>query len=58
MSVLQMDMITLAEHIMEATPDRIKQENFVATETETTTEKMEGSADISLLTGFLGDVER
>ncbi|XP_046882493.1 calmodulin-binding transcription activator 1-like [Hypomesus transpacificus] len=55
---LQMDMITLAEHIMEATPDRIKQENFVATETETTTEKMEGSADISLLAGFLGDVER
>ena len=58
MYVLQMDMITLAEHIMEATPDRIKQENFVATETETTTEKMEGSADISLLAGFLGDVER
>ncbi|KAM6980784.1 calmodulin-binding transcription activator 1 [Aplochiton taeniatus] len=55
---LQTDMMTLAEHMMEATPNRIKQENFVTMETDTSPEKVGVGSDISLLAGYLGDVER
>ena len=57
--VLQMNMMMLAEHIMEATPDRIKQEGFVATETETSPPETVGvSGDVSWLASYIGDVER
>ncbi|CDQ98277.1 unnamed protein product, partial [Oncorhynchus mykiss] len=56
---LQMNMMMLAEHIMEATPDRIKQEGFVATETETSPPETVGvSGDVSWLASYIGDVER
>lgn len=54
-----MNMMMLAEHIMEATPDRIKQEGFVATETETSPPETVGvSGDVSWLASYIGDVER
>uniref|UniRef100_A0A8C8BXV0 Calmodulin-binding transcription activator 1 n=1 Tax=Oncorhynchus tshawytscha TaxID=74940 RepID=A0A8C8BXV0_ONCTS len=56
--VLQMNMMMLAEHIMEATPDRIKQEGFVATETETSPPETVGvSGDVSWLASYIGDVD-
>ncbi|KAK6319149.1 hypothetical protein J4Q44_G00103600 [Coregonus suidteri] len=56
---LQMNMMMLAEHIMEATPDRIKQEAFVATDTETSSPEADGvSGDVSWLASYIGDVER
>uniref|UniRef100_A0A4W5K1W3 Calmodulin-binding transcription activator 1 n=1 Tax=Hucho hucho TaxID=62062 RepID=A0A4W5K1W3_9TELE len=55
---LQMNMMMLAEHIMEATPDRIKQEGFVATETETSPPETVGvSGDVSWLASYIGDVD-
>uniref|UniRef100_A0A6Q2Y2T7 Calmodulin-binding transcription activator 1 n=1 Tax=Esox lucius TaxID=8010 RepID=A0A6Q2Y2T7_ESOLU len=56
MDDLQVNMMTLAEHIIEATPDRIKRDNFVP---------MDGvpldttgvSSTMSWLASYLGDVE-
>ncbi|KAF6107795.1 calmodulin binding transcription activator 1 [Phyllostomus discolor] len=59
MDDIQVNMMTLAEHIIEATPDRIKQENFVPMEpsalerTETTTI----SSTMSWLASYLADVD-
>ncbi|XP_030632892.1 calmodulin-binding transcription activator 1 [Chanos chanos] len=54
---LQMNMITLAEHIIEATPDRIKRENFVATDTATLDSEGVNST-LSWLASYLGDAEK
>jgi hypothetical protein len=43
----------LADHIMEVSPDRMKQESSVTMETDAA---MEGIN--SLLAGYLGDIER
>ncbi|XP_032250468.1 calmodulin-binding transcription activator 1 isoform X12 [Halichoerus grypus] len=60
MDDIQVNMMTLAEHIIEATPDRIKQESFVPTEpsalerADTTTI----SSTMSWLARYLADVDR
>lgn len=53
--VLQMDITMLADHIMEASTGRLKQE---AMETETDSGKVGISSDVRLLSGYLGEVER
>lgn len=53
--VLQMDITMLADHIMEASPGRLKQETM---ETETDSGKVGISRDVRLLSGYLGEVER
>lgn len=50
-------MITLAEHIIEATPDRIKSENFEATESAPL-DSVEVNSTMSWLATYLGDAER
>ncbi|CAL8356824.1 unnamed protein product [Gadus morhua 'NCC'] len=50
---LQADIMMLADHIMEVSPDRMKQESSVTMETDAA---MEGIN--SLLAGYLGDIER
>ncbi|XP_071385002.1 calmodulin-binding transcription activator 1-like [Centroberyx affinis] len=55
---LQMDMTMLADHIMEASSGRIKQEASVTMETETVPGKVGISSDVRLLSGYLGDLER
>ncbi|KAL0978454.1 hypothetical protein UPYG_G00170610 [Umbra pygmaea] len=56
---LQMNMMTLAEHIMEATPDRIKQEGSVTKENNTPSPRSVGvSGDVSWLASYISDVER
>ncbi|XP_029989738.1 LOW QUALITY PROTEIN: calmodulin-binding transcription activator 1-like [Sphaeramia orbicularis] len=52
---LQMDITMLADHIMEASASRLKQE---AMETETDSGKLGISSDVRLLSGYLGEVER
>ncbi|KAJ8258735.1 hypothetical protein COCON_G00177470 [Conger conger] len=56
MDDLQVNMMTLAEHIIEATPERIKRENFVATETAPL-DSAGVSNTMSWLASYLGDVE-
>lgn len=52
-------MMTLAEHIIEATPERIKRENFVPVETPLTerTESAAISTSMSWLASYLADVD-
>ncbi|KAJ8400262.1 hypothetical protein AAFF_G00399560 [Aldrovandia affinis] len=52
----KVNMMTLAEHIIEATPERIKRENFVATETAPL-DSAGVSNTMSWLASYLGDVE-
>ncbi|XP_031695187.1 calmodulin-binding transcription activator 1-like isoform X1 [Anarrhichthys ocellatus] len=52
---LQMDITMLADHIMEASTCRLKQEDM---ETETDSSKVGISSDVKLLSGYLGEVER
>ncbi|XP_062842383.1 calmodulin-binding transcription activator 1-like isoform X1 [Trichomycterus rosablanca] len=54
---LQVNMMTLAEHIIEATPDRIKSENFVATESGPL-DNVDVNSSMSWLATYLGDAER
>ncbi|TSU49989.1 Calmodulin-binding transcription activator 1 [Bagarius yarrelli] len=54
---LQLNMMTLAEHIIEATPDRIKSENFVAEESAPLG-SLEVNSTMSWLATYLGDAER
>ncbi|XP_027024704.2 calmodulin-binding transcription activator 1-like isoform X1 [Tachysurus fulvidraco] len=54
---LQLNMMTLAEHIIEATPDRIKSENFEATESAPL-DSVEVNSTMSWLATYLGDAER
>uniref|UniRef100_A0A667XRR8 Calmodulin-binding transcription activator 1 n=1 Tax=Myripristis murdjan TaxID=586833 RepID=A0A667XRR8_9TELE len=58
LSFQNMDMTMLADHIMEASSGRIKQEASVTMETETVPGKVGISSDVRLLSGYLGDVER
>ncbi|XP_036917949.1 calmodulin-binding transcription activator 1 isoform X2 [Sturnira hondurensis] len=59
MDDIQVNMMTLAEHIIEATPDRIKQENFVPMESPTLerTETTTISSTMSWLASYLADVD-
>lgn len=50
-----MDITMLADHIMEASTGRLKQE---AMETETEPRRLGISSDVRLLSGYLGEVER
>ncbi|XP_069567045.1 calmodulin-binding transcription activator 1-like isoform X2 [Brachyistius frenatus] len=52
---LQMDITMLADHIMEASTGRLKQE---AIETEIESGRVGISSDVRLLSGYLGEVER
>ncbi|XP_040014519.1 calmodulin-binding transcription activator 1-like [Xiphias gladius] len=52
---LQMDITMLADHIMEASTGRLKQD---AMETETDSGKVGISSDVRLLSSYLGEVER
>lgn len=55
----QVNMMTLAEHIIEATPDRIKRENFVPMESPLV-ERTDGAAistTMSWLASYLADVD-
>ncbi|ETE60940.1 Calmodulin-binding transcription activator 1, partial [Ophiophagus hannah] len=57
----QVTMMTLAEHIIEATPERIKQENFVPAEEASQAERTESAAigtSMSWLASYLADVDR
>ncbi|XP_072569495.1 calmodulin-binding transcription activator 1 isoform X6 [Paramormyrops kingsleyae] len=56
MDDLQVNMMTLAEHIIEATPERIKRENFVAMET-VPMDSTGISTTMSWLASYLGDME-
>ncbi|XP_058530677.1 calmodulin-binding transcription activator 1 [Ochotona princeps] len=60
MDDLQVNMMTLAEHIIEATPDRIKQENFVPTESSALerTDPASISSTMSWLATYLADADR
>ncbi|XP_077060173.1 calmodulin-binding transcription activator 1 isoform X5 [Siphateles boraxobius] len=51
-----MNMMTLAEEVIEATSDRIKRENFVAS--DTTLDGVGVSSNMSWLASYLGDAER
>ncbi|XP_054857669.1 calmodulin-binding transcription activator 1 [Eublepharis macularius] len=59
MDDLQVTMMTLAEHIIEATPERIKRENFVPMETPLVerTESAAISTSMSWLASYLADVD-
>ncbi|XP_053136642.1 calmodulin-binding transcription activator 1 isoform X4 [Hemicordylus capensis] len=59
MDDLQVTMMTLAEHIIEATPERIKRENFVPMETPLAerTESAAISTSMSWLASYLADVD-
>ncbi|XP_041639378.1 calmodulin-binding transcription activator 1-like isoform X2 [Cheilinus undulatus] len=52
---LQMDITMLADHILEASTDRLKQEDL---ETETDSGKSGINSDVRYLSGYLGEVER
>ncbi|CDQ88153.1 unnamed protein product, partial [Oncorhynchus mykiss] len=54
---LQVNMMTLAEHIIEATPERIKRENFVALD-GVPLDSTGVSNTMSWLASYLGDVEQ
>ncbi|XP_062046349.1 calmodulin-binding transcription activator 1 isoform X2 [Lepus europaeus] len=60
MDDIQVNMMTLAEHIIEATPDRIKQENFVSLEPSVLerTEPAAVSSTMSWLASYLADADR
>ncbi|TRY87623.1 hypothetical protein DNTS_009330 [Danionella cerebrum] len=51
-----MNMMTLAEEVIEATSDRIKRENFAAS--DATIEGVGASGNMSWLASYLGDAER
>lgn len=54
----QVNMMTLAEHIIEATPDRIKRENFVPMESPVErTDSAAISTTMSWLASYLADVD-
>lgn len=53
----QANMMTLAEHIIEATPERIKRENFSAVES-VPLDSSGLSSTMSWLATYLGDVEQ
>ncbi|XP_069893356.1 calmodulin-binding transcription activator 1 isoform X3 [Dipodomys merriami] len=57
---IQVNMMTLAEHIIEATPDRIKQENFVPMESSAVerTDPASISSTMSWLASYLADADR
>ncbi|KAM4871458.1 calmodulin-binding transcription activator 1 isoform 21-T22 [Thomomys bottae] len=57
---IQVNMMTLAEHIIEATPDRIKQENFVPMESSALerTDPASISSTMSWLASYLADADR
>ncbi|XP_049733750.1 calmodulin-binding transcription activator 1 isoform X11 [Elephas maximus indicus] len=59
MDDIQVNMMTLAEHIIEATPDRIKQENFVPVESSALerTDTAAISSTMSWLATYLADVD-
>ncbi|XP_075406699.1 calmodulin-binding transcription activator 1 isoform X1 [Tenrec ecaudatus] len=59
MDEIQVNMITLAEHIIEATPDRIKQESFVpmASSALERTDTTSISSTMSWLASYLADVD-
>ncbi|XP_017686664.1 PREDICTED: calmodulin-binding transcription activator 1 isoform X11 [Lepidothrix coronata] len=59
MDELQVNMMTLAEHIIEATPDRIKRENFVPMESLLVerTDSAAMSTTMSWLASYLADVD-
>ncbi|XP_045065418.1 calmodulin-binding transcription activator 1-like isoform X1 [Coregonus clupeaformis] len=57
MNDLQVNMMTLAEHIIEATPERIKRENFVALD-GVPLDSTGVSNTMSWLASYLGDVEQ
>nr|XP_034972978.1 calmodulin-binding transcription activator 1 isoform X3 [Zootoca vivipara] len=59
MDDLQVTMMTLAEHIIEATPERIKRENFVPMEVPPAdrTESATISTSMSWLASYLADVD-
>ncbi|XP_047663139.1 calmodulin-binding transcription activator 1 isoform X8 [Tachysurus fulvidraco] len=57
MEDLQANMMTLAEHIIEATPERIKRENFSAVES-VPLDSSGLSSTMSWLATYLGDVEQ
>ncbi|KAJ8371380.1 hypothetical protein SKAU_G00114080 [Synaphobranchus kaupii] len=56
MDDLQVNMVTLAEHIIDATPERIKRENIVSLETVPLDNTGVGNT-MSWLASYLGDVE-
>ncbi|XP_041954016.1 calmodulin-binding transcription activator 1-like isoform X3 [Alosa sapidissima] len=56
MDDLQVNMMTLAEHIIEATPERIKQENFAAVE-PAPLDSAGVNNTMSWLASYLGDAE-
>ncbi|XP_055471309.1 calmodulin-binding transcription activator 1 isoform X9 [Psammomys obesus] len=60
MDDIQVNMMTLAEHIIEATPDRIKQENFVPVESSALerTDPATISSTMSWLASYLADADR
>lgn len=53
----QVNMMTLAEHIIEATPERIKRENFTATDS-VPLDTSGVSNTMNWLANYLGDVEQ
>ncbi|KAF7656581.1 hypothetical protein LDENG_00039070 [Lucifuga dentata] len=55
---LQTDLTMLADHIMEASASRLKQETAVTMEIETVPEKLGINSDVRLLSAYLGEVER
>ncbi|XP_070260088.1 calmodulin-binding transcription activator 1 isoform X1 [Myotis yumanensis] len=59
MDDIQVNVMALAEHIIEATPERIKQENFVPTEAPALerTEAATISSTMSWLASYLADVD-
>ncbi|XP_063487948.1 calmodulin-binding transcription activator 1 isoform X4 [Symphalangus syndactylus] len=59
MDDIQVNMMTLAEHIIEATPDRIKQENFVPMESSglERTDPATISSTMSWLASYLADAD-
>ncbi|MEJ1272484.1 calmodulin binding transcription activator 1 [Cricetulus griseus] len=60
MDDIQVNMMTLAEHIIEATPDRIKQENFVPMESAALerTDPATINSTMSWLASYLADADR
>ncbi|KAM5247907.1 calmodulin-binding transcription activator 1 isoform 4-T4 [Ctenodactylus gundi] len=60
MDDIQVNMMTLAEHIIEATPERIKQESFVPTESSALerTDPATISSTMSWLASYLADADR
>lgn len=56
-STTQVNMMTLAEHIIEATPERIKRENFAAVDS-VPLDTTGVSNTMNWLASYLGDVEQ